>query len=301
MKADTLEAISRAASSDSVLLTDEVSSGVCWHSAQQLDQPVAYDVVLPAGLHLAVGVATLETSAGRQGEFTLPSMGLTAVYCSEDVQARTRLAAGPTRSCGLMLPAGDSQEDHIHQVIRRLSEGPAMRATSSVPAAVLARLCAPIDPWFQGHARAMALEARSLELTAVVWTWLNGEPERVAPPSRHIAHAHRARELLETQLAAPPSLARLARQVGVNVRTLTDVFREQFGMSIASYVTHRRLQVARDHLLEGLSFSAAAHCVGYAPAHFSIAFQRQFGLLPQAFLRAMPSRTCEMPDSASEA
>lgn len=212
MKADTLEAISRAASSDSVLLTDEVSSGVCWHSAQQLDLPVAYDVVLPGGLHLAVGVATLETSAGRQGEFALPGMGLTAVYCAEDVQARTRLAAGPTRSCGLMLPAGDSQEDHIHQVIRRLSEGPAMRATSSVPAAVLARLCAPIDPWFQGHARAMALEARSLELMAVVWTWLNGEPKRVAPPPRHIAHAHRARELLETQLAAPPSLARLARR-----------------------------------------------------------------------------------------
>lgn len=85
------------------------------------------------------------------------------------------------------------------------------------------------------------------------------------------------------------------------MRTLTDVFREQFGMSIASYVTHRRLQVARDHLLEGLSVSAAAHCVGYAPAHFSNAFQRQFGLRPQAFLRAMPSGTCGMPDSASEA
>jgi AraC-like DNA-binding protein len=301
MKAERLEAISRAASSDSVLLTDEVSRGVCWHSTQHLDQPVAYDVVLPAGLHLAMGVATLRTSAGRQGEFSLPGMGLTAVYCSEDVQATTQLAAGPTRSCGLMLPAGDTQEDHIQQVIRRLSEGPAMRATSSVPAAVLARLCAPLDPWFQGHARAMALEARSLELMAVVWTWLNGEAERVAPPSRHIAHAHRARELLETQLAAPPSLARLARQVGVNVRTLTDVFRDQFGMSIASYVTWRRLQIARDHLLEGFSVSAAAHRVGYAPAHFSNAFQRQFGIRPQAFVRAMPTGACEMPDDASEA
>ncbi|WP_282295612.1 AraC family transcriptional regulator [Stenotrophomonas sp. PS02289] len=301
MKAERLKAISRAASNDSVLLTDEVSSGVCWHSTQHLDQPVAYDVVLPAGLHLAVGVATLKTSAGRQGEFTLPGMGLTAVYCAEDVQATTQLAAGPNRSCGLMLPTGDTQEDHIQQVIRRLREGPAMRATSSVPAAVLDRLCAPLDPWFQGHARAMALEARSLELMAVVWTWLNGEPERVVPPSRHIVHAHRARELLETQLAAPPSLARLARQVGVNVRTLTDVFRSQFGMSIASYVTRRRLQIARDHLLEGLSVSAAAHRVGYAPAHFSNAFQRQFGIRPQAFVRAMPTGACEMPDGANDA
>lgn len=56
-------------------------------------------------------------------------MGLTAVYCAEDVQATTQLAAGPNRSCGLMLPTGDTQEDHVQQVIRRLREGPAMRAT----------------------------------------------------------------------------------------------------------------------------------------------------------------------------
>lgn len=286
MGIDRLEEISRATGSDSALHFGEAGGGVFWQSQHHLPGAVEYQVELPAGLHLACGLATLETAAAGLGGFTLPGAGLTALLAPEDgSRARTRIAAGTNRSCGLFVPTERLRDARFETLVRRLRDGAAMRACTRVPMELLARICAPLDPWFQGQARALALEARSLELMAMVWSWLDGAPEHVRQSSRHVAHAKRAREILESRLQSPPSLAALARDVGVNVHTLTDAFREVHGTSVAAYVTRRRLQVARDCLLQGMSVSAAAYRVGYTPAHFSNAFQRHYGLRPQAFVQ----------------
>lgn len=299
MNTGKLEQISRASGSDSRLEYGSAGSGVFWQSMHQLPTQARYSIEVPTGLHLACGFATLETQAPGLGGFALPGGGLTAMLCADETpHASTRISAGPNRSCGLHLPDAAADSPLAEAIVARLRSGPRMRATSHVPPGLLAQVCAPVDPWFQGHARALAMEARALELMAMVWTWLDGAPERLQRPSRHAQHARRAREVLEARLQSPPSLAALAREVGVNVRTLTAAFREAYGTTIAGYVTARRLQVARDGLLQGMSVSSAAYRVGYTPAHFSNAFQRHYGLRPQQFVAGFPASASEMPDSA---
>lgn len=56
-----------------------------------------------------------------------------------------------------------------------MARGSQARATFRAPPALIALLCRPIDPWFGGYARKLALEARQLELQAMVLAWLGGE------------------------------------------------------------------------------------------------------------------------------
>lgn len=295
MSIDRLQEISRATGSDATLQLGEANRGIFWQSHHQLSDAVDYEVELPAGLHLACGLATLDTASPGLGGFTLAGSGLTAVLAPADTaRARTRVAAGGNRSCGLFVPADHLQDIRVERLARQLRRGQAMRACTQAPRALLERLCTPLDRWFQGHARSLAMEARALELMALALTWLDEEKGEnngpVSPPLRHATHAARTRQILEERLQSPPSLAALAREVGLNVHALTDAFRAAHGTSIASYVSLRRLQVARDCLLQGMCVSAAAYHVGYTPAHFSNAFQRQYGVRPQVFVQGQAHR-----------
>lgn len=289
MDVEPLEAINRA-SGAGVLESAPAGDGVFWRSAHVQAADAHYRAQVPAGLHLACGLARLSSQARGLGGFELDGGGLTAVLCPDDAPpAQTRIGAGPQRSCGLSLTLDQALPPALERVLRRLQGGQRMRGTGTVPAGVIARLCAPVDPWFQGDARALMLEARALELMALAASWLADAPAAPSRPPRHLAHARRARELLDAQLAAPPTLAVLARQVGTNARTLTAAFRETHGVSIASYVTRQRLEQAHAWLLQGMPVGAVAHRVGYTPAHLSNAYLRHYGIRPQAVAAGMPA------------
>lgn len=289
MDVEPLEAINRS-SGAGTLTTATVGSGVFWRSTHLQARDAHYRAEVPAGLHLACGLARLSSHAKGLGGFELDGGGLTAVlYPPDAMPAETWIGAGEQRSCGLSLPIDATLSPALEPILARMARGPRMRGTGQVPIGVVAGLCAPVDPWFQGHARELMLEARALELVALATSWLTGTDSAIARPPRHLAHARRARELLDAQLATPPTLDALARQVGTNARTLTAAFREVHGLSIASYVTGRRLELAHACLLQGMPVGAAAHRVGYSAAHFSNAYLRRYGIRPQAALDGMPT------------
>lgn len=296
----TLQDIDRSSGGDTGFEAAAVAGGTFWQSMQQLDAARSYHAQVPAGLHLGAGLAHLATSAPGQGAFALRGAGLTAQWAEDGAPpATTELAAGPNRSCGLFLPATQLGDAHrIETLVRILRDGHTLRSSERVPGVLLAQLCAPLDPWFQGAARELAMEARALQLLALVWAWLDGAPDIDRRADRHLGFARRARERLDASLTAPPTLADLAREVGTNVRTLTTAFRSAFGCSVASYVTRRRLGVACGYLRQGMRVSTAAYRVGYTPAHFSNAFLRHYGVRPQALVGAMPDDASQMPDSA---
>ena len=62
------------------------------------------------------------------------------------------------------------------------------------------------------------------------------------------------------------------------------LFRKQFGVSPARYLTLCRIRTAVDHLNAGASVKEAAHAVGYEDQlYFSRVFTKHQGMSPRAF------------------
>lgn len=96
-----------------------------------------------------------------------------------------------------------------------------------------------------------------------------------------------AREILDREFAAPPSVARLARDVGLNRNKLSYGFRHLHDVSMTDYLVERRLDTAWQLLQSGaLPVTEVAAEVGYRhPASFSAAFRHRYGLSPREVRR----------------
>ncbi|WPL17092.1 Bacillibactin transport regulator [Thiorhodovibrio winogradskyi] len=96
-----------------------------------------------------------------------------------------------------------------------------------------------------------------------------------------------ARAILDSDLTASPTIAELARRVGLNECYLKAGFRQRFGHTIGAYVRLRRMEQARE-LLErgGYGVQEAALAVGFSNlGWFSSIFKSQFGCLPSTLVR----------------
>lgn len=79
----------------------------------------------------------------------------------------------------------------------------------------------------------------------------------------------------------PPTIATLARGIGLPVRALRTRFVAATGTSLRAYRLWARLVVGIQAIAAGANITAAAHEAGFADgAHFSRTFSRQFGLAP---------------------
>ncbi|GAY12177.1 helix-turn-helix domain-containing protein [Pseudonocardia sp. N23] len=89
--------------------------------------------------------------------------------------------------------------------------------------------------------------------------------------------------LVESDLRKPVGLTELARSVGAGERTLTRLFRTEFGMTYPQWRTAIRVFHAMIHLAEGATVTATAHRCGFATASaFVDTFARTMGHTPGA-------------------
>lgn len=97
------------------------------------------------------------------------------------------------------------------------------------------------------------------------------------------------RDLLHNEPAETYSLVGLAHTVGTNEASLKKNFKAVYGTTVFGYLTARRMELAKQLLLEKeLKVSAVAQEVGYKYAsHFTAAFRKHFGILPTQLLRVL--------------
>ena len=133
---------------------------------------------------------------------------------------------------------------------------------------------------YQGAMATLFLEAKAFEmLAASLALVLEEEAPRGVPQGRRQAMA--ARDILLADLAHPPRIEDLARQVGLSQRRLNEVFREVFGASPLQCLAGWRLDLARRWLAEGMAVKQVAYGLGYRHVgSFSAAFARRFGHPP---------------------
>ena len=107
---------------------------------------------------------------------------------------------------------------------------------------------------------------------------------------RSLSKTQRGRvlEYIEAHLDKDLSLSRLAGVAGVSLSHFKVLFKRSTGLTVHEYVVRRRVERARDLLLNGeRSISDVALDVGFAHAsHLARSMRRVLGVLPSALKRA---------------
>lgn len=137
---------------------------------------------------------------------------------------------------------------------------------------------------YRGVIRRAYLKGKALELVSLYFETM------VQPHSRKIdLHCiHQAAAILRKQLANPPTVEALVRQVGTNRLYLNQGFHQVYGTTPYGYLRDCRLWQAHRLLLTAdLSVSEVATAVGYTcRSHFATAFRQRVGVNPKSFQMA---------------
>ena len=177
-----------------------------------------------------------------------------------------------------------------HAVCRLLR---AERSTQDIPVIFLSAYGDPLERLEGLNAGAVDYIAKPClaeEVVARIKVHLHpGSPEPAeaadssADPALMFVRA--ARTLVRQQIAALPSVGRLAQQLGLSERRLSDLFREHLGMTVSAFISDERIRVGCSLLTETvMPVGEVSAEVGFvSAASFSAAFRERMGMTPQAW------------------
>tara|TARA_R110002072_G_scaffold192136_1_gene348960 strand:- start:1134 stop:2096 length:963 start_codon:yes stop_codon:yes gene_type:complete len=138
----------------------------------------------------------------------------------------------------------------------------------------------------------LLFQSKILELLAMIFNELEIQRQKLQQPNlactwNRLKPLISAKKIIEENLARPPSLGDLARQVGINEYDLKKGFKEQFGSTVFGYVGEQRMSLAFDLLKsKSQTISEVSEIVGYKnPQHFSSAFKKRYGIRPSELLK----------------
>ncbi|MEG3151007.1 AraC family transcriptional regulator [Sphingomonas sp. ZT3P38] len=141
----------------------------------------------------------------------------------------------------------------------------------------------------EGRLRRLFLQSKALEIICqALDAFDQSEFLRSGESSRHMARSVlKAQFFLAEHFANPPSLEKLAAEVGLSRSALCNGFRQIVGQSVYEYIRDLRMEQALTLLREGNDqIIQIAYAVGYhRPSSFSVAFQRHFGATPSKVRR----------------
>lgn len=118
-----------------------------------------------------------------------------------------------------------------------------------------------------------------------------------AAPGREPQAVARAKELLNSQLADPPSLEELAAAVDLSPFHFVRVFRRATGLPPHAWLRQRRLEQARALLKSGCAPLAVAMQLGFADqSHLTRQFKQNYGVGPGEYRKAS-ARSFNIPSA----
>ncbi|MEM7061926.1 MAG: AraC family transcriptional regulator [Cyanobacteria bacterium P01_B01_bin.77] len=142
---------------------------------------------------------------------------------------------------------------------------------------------------YQGLARHLYLESKTLELIALHLDQVLMGPSQRATSVKDVDQIHVARDILIQNAIAPPSLTDLAQQVGLSAVKLTRGFRQVFDTTVFNYLHDYRMEQARQLLQTGNpNVQEVARSVGYTSGDsFAKAFKKKFKVPPSRYLQSI--------------
>lgn len=113
-----------------------------------------------------------------------------------------------------------------------------------------------------------------------------------APSDQDAVTVAAAKRLIQDNLAALPSLTDIARSVGTYREKLSQIFREQTGMTVFSFIREERLARGGELLSQTeIEIQDIAFLIGFNNAgNFATAFRERMGVTPSAYRQTTQKR-----------
>jgi AraC-like DNA-binding protein len=106
---------------------------------------------------------------------------------------------------------------------------------------------------------------------------------------QNVLKIRKAKEIIISRMAEPPSLQELANEIGLNIKKLKEGFKQIYGDSVFSFLFDYKMEHARK-LLETNQFNVneVGIQIGYSTAsHFIAAFKKKFGTTPKKYVMSL--------------
>lgn len=105
----------------------------------------------------------------------------------------------------------------------------------------------------------------------------------------NVAKIKKAKEIILSRVAEPPSLQELADEIGLSLNKLKEGFKQIYGDSVYSFLFDYKMEIARQLLASGShNVNEVGLKVGYSTAsHFIAAFKKQFGTTPKKYIQSL--------------
>ncbi|MFO7720203.1 MAG: AraC family transcriptional regulator [Gillisia sp.] len=107
----------------------------------------------------------------------------------------------------------------------------------------------------------------------------------------NVLKIRRAKEIIISRMAEPPSLNELSLEIGLSLKKLKEGFKQIYGDSVFSFLFDYKMEFARKLLDSGeYNVNEVGLKVGYSTAsHFIAAFRKKFGTTPKKYIMSIPA------------
>jgi AraC-like DNA-binding protein len=105
----------------------------------------------------------------------------------------------------------------------------------------------------------------------------------------NVIKIRKAKDIIISKMAEPPSLQELADEIGLSLKKLKDGFKQIYGDSVFSFLFDYKMEVARKLLESGdNNVNEVGLKVGYSTSsHFIAAFKKKYGTTPKKYLMSL--------------
>ncbi len=129
------------------------------------------------------------------------------------------------------------------------------------------------------------------ELLSLYFNLTEGDAEKCPflEDEDNVEKIKKAKEIITTQMADPPSLNELANEIGLTLKKLKDGFKHIYGETVFNFLLDYKLDYSVK-LLESKKHNVAeiSSIIGYSTSsHFIAAFKKKFGTTPKRYLGKM--------------
>jgi len=109
----------------------------------------------------------------------------------------------------------------------------------------------------------------------------------------NVIKIRKAKDIIITRMAEPPTLQELADEIQLSLRKLKEGFKEIYGDSVFSFLFDYKMEVSRKLLETGnLNVNEVGLKVGYSTSsHFISAFKKKYGTTPKKYIMSVSSQT----------
>ncbi|MEN8765445.1 MAG: helix-turn-helix domain-containing protein [Wenyingzhuangia sp.] len=134
------------------------------------------------------------------------------------------------------------------------------------------------------------LKAKFFELFSLYFSNNEGSDSEYCPFMANedtLSQLKKVKDIIIENMANPPSLEELSKNVGLNIKKLKQGFKEVYGSPVFSFLLNYKLEFSKKLLIENqLNVNEIGIKVGYSnSSHFIAAFKRKFGVTPKQFTK----------------